>query len=135
MDNEEVWFNDYKSKQGNIGLGQAIAYYMSKGYMVALPVNDTQPYDLVVDKFDGKGLQRVSVKTTRYQTDNLAKSFVVKISSSSGMKRSYNPFDKQSCDLMFIYTISQEIWEIPSLDINSGTMITLNENLLKYKIK
>ena len=124
MDNEEVWFNDYKSKQGNIGLGQAIAYYMSKGYMVALPVNDTQPYDLVVDKFDGKGLQRVSVKTTRYQTDNLAKSFVVKISSSSGMKRSYNPFDKQSCDLMFIYTISQEIWEIPSLDINSGTMIT-----------
>ena len=135
MDNEEVWFNDYKSKQGNIGLGQAIAYYMSKGFMVALPVNDTQPYDLVVDKFDGKGLQRVSVKTTRYQTDNLAKSFVVKISSSSGMKRSYNPFDKQSCDLMFIYTISQEIWEIPSLDINSGTMITLNENLLKYKIK
>ena len=135
MNNEEVWFNDYKSKQGNIGLGQAIAYYMSKGYMVALPVNDTQPYDLVVDKFDGKGLQRVSVKTTRYQTDNLAKSFVVKISSSSGMKRSYNPFDKQSCDLMFIYTISQEIWEIPSLDINSGTMITLNENLLKYKIK
>lgn len=135
MDNEEVWFNDYKSKQGNIGLGQAIAYYMSKGYMVALPVNDTQPYDLVVDKFDGKGLQRVSVKTTRYQTDNLAKSFVVKISSSSGMKRSYNPFDKQSCDLMFIYTISQEIWEIPSLDINSGTMITLNENLSKYKIK
>ena len=135
MSNEEVWFNDYKSKQGNIGLGQAIAYYMSKGYMVALPVNDTQPYDLVVDKFDGKGLQRVSVKTTRYQTDNLAKSFVVKISSSSGMKRSYNPFDKQSCDLMFIYTISQEIWEIPSLDINSGTMITLNENLLKYKIK
>lgn len=135
MDNEEVWFNDYKSKQGNIGLGQAIAYYMSKGYMVALPVNDTQPYDLVVDKFDEKGLQRVSVKTTRYQTDNLAKSFVVKISSSSGMKRSYNPFNKQSCDLMFIYTINQEMWEIPSSNINSGTMITLNENLSKYKIK
>lgn len=135
MNNEEVWFNDYKSKQGNIGLGQAIAYYMSKGYMVALPINDTQPYDLVIDKFDGKGLQRVSVKTTRYQADNLAKSFVVKISSSSGMKRSYNPFNKQSCDLMFIYTINQEIWEIPSLNINSGTMITLNENLSKYKIK
>lgn len=135
MNNEEVWFNDYKSKQGNIGLGQAIAYYMSKGYIVALPINDTQPYDLVIDKFDGKGLQRVSVKTTRYQADNLAKSFVVKISSSSGMKRSYNPFNKQSCDLMFIYTINQEIWEIPSLNINSGTMITLNENLSKYKIK
>lgn len=135
MDNEEVWFNDYKSKQGNIGLGQAIAYYMSKGYMVALPVNDTQPYDLVIDKFDGKGLQRVSVKTTRHQADNLEKSFVVKISSSSGMKRSYNPFNKQSCDLMFIYTINQEMWEIPSSNINSGTMITLNENLSKYKIK
>ena len=135
MDNEEVWFNDYKSKQGNIGLGQAIAYYMSKGYMVALPVNDTQPYDLVIDKFDGKGLQRVSVKTTRHQADNLAKSFVVKISSSSGMKRSYNPFNKQSCDLIFIYTINQEMWEIPSSNINSGTMITLNENLSKYRIK
>lgn len=37
-------------EKGNSGLGIAIAYYSSKGYTVAIPLNDTQDYDLVVDK-------------------------------------------------------------------------------------
>lgn len=45
-----------------MGLGRAIAYYTANCIPVLLPLNDTQKYDLVVDK-DGK-LLRVSVKTT-----------------------------------------------------------------------
>lgn len=134
MDNQDIWFNDYKSKQGNIGLGQAIAYYMSKGYVVLLPINDTQPYDLVIDKLDGGGLQRVSVKTTRCKAKNLSQDFMVKISSSSGMKRSYKPFDVQSCDIMFVYSINQDMWEFPTSIIKSGTTITLNSLYDKYRI-
>ena len=46
------WTSEYKSHQGNIGLGRAIAYYTSKGVPVLIPLNDTQPYDLVVEKME-----------------------------------------------------------------------------------
>ena len=42
------WESNYKSHQGNVGLGRAIAYYTEKGYTVMLPLNDTQKYDLVI---------------------------------------------------------------------------------------
>ena len=44
-------FNSNKEK-GNTGLGIAIAYYTSNGYTVSIPLNDTQDYDLIVDKND-----------------------------------------------------------------------------------
>ena len=133
MSNEEVWFNDYKSKQGNIGLGQAIAYYMSKGYIVALPINDTQPYDLVVDKLDGNGLQRVSVKTTRFIE---RKSYVVQLGNTGGSSgnNKIRFFDNNTSDLIFIFSISQERWEIPSKHIEAKRSITLGEKYDKYRI-
>ena len=133
MDNEEVWFNDYKSKQGNIGLGQAIAYYMSKGYIVALPINDTQPYDLIVDKLDGNGLQRVSVKTTRFIE---IKSYVVQLGNTGGSSgnNKIRFFDNNTSDLIFIFSISQERWEIPSKHIEAKRSITLGEKYDKYRI-
>ena len=32
-------------EKGNTGLGIAIAYYTSNGYIVLIPLNDTQDYD------------------------------------------------------------------------------------------
>lgn len=134
--NKDVWFSEYKSKQGNIGLGQAIAYYMSHGYVVSIPINDTQPYDLVVDKSDGNGLQRVSVKTVRGHSKNLNKSFLCNLGNSGGAsgKSKIRYFDSKSCDIVFIYTFNNEIWEIPSKEISAKRQITLSQNYLKYKI-
>ena len=49
--------NSYKTsdsetnkEKGNTSLGVAIAYYSSNGYTVSIPLNDTQDYDLIVDK-------------------------------------------------------------------------------------
>lgn len=42
-------FNTNKEK-GNSGLGIAIAYFTTHGYTVSIPLNDTQDYDLVVEK-------------------------------------------------------------------------------------
>lgn len=42
----------YQSIQGNIGLGKAIEYFTSHGITVAIPLNDTQKYDLIAD-FNG----------------------------------------------------------------------------------
>ena len=42
-------FKTNKDK-GNTILRIAIAYYSSNGYIVSIPLNDTQNYDLIVDK-------------------------------------------------------------------------------------
>ncbi len=42
-------FNSNKEKQ-NIGLKIAIAYYTSNEYTVFIPLNETQDYNLLVDK-------------------------------------------------------------------------------------
>ena len=42
-------FSTNKEK-GNTSLGMAIGYYSSNGYTVSIPLNDTQDYDLIVDK-------------------------------------------------------------------------------------
>ncbi len=51
-------FNAKNSKkQGDIGLGAAIAYFTFKGFTVSIPLTDSQDYDLVVD--DGHKLSRI----------------------------------------------------------------------------
>ena len=40
-------------KQGDVGLGRAIAYFTSEGFTVCLPLTDNQDYDLVVEKENG----------------------------------------------------------------------------------
>ena len=35
--------------KGNIALGQAIAYFTQQGYVVNIPLNDSQWYDLIID--------------------------------------------------------------------------------------
>ena len=50
---------------GRIGLSMAINYFTYQGYTVSLPLNDTQWYDLVIEK-DGI-LQTVQCKATQTQ--------------------------------------------------------------------
>lgn len=50
-------------KQGEIGLGAAIAWFLGEGYGVSVPLCDNQPYDLIIDS-KADGLQKVQVKTS-----------------------------------------------------------------------
>lgn len=42
-------FNMNKQK-GNCGLAMAISYFVTKGYTTSIPLNDTQDYDLIIEK-------------------------------------------------------------------------------------
>lgn len=53
-------------EKGNTSLGIAIAYYASNWYTVSIPLNDTQDYDLIVDK--DCLLKKVQVKSTACKT-------------------------------------------------------------------
>ena len=56
--------------KGRAGLSLAIAYFGSNGYTVSLPINDTQWYDLIVEK-DGKILT-VQCKFTSSKTKEIS---------------------------------------------------------------
>jgi hypothetical protein len=47
-------------QKGDMALGKAIAYFLSHGYEVCLPIGDKRDYDLIIEK-NGK-LARVQVK-------------------------------------------------------------------------
>ena len=92
---------------GNSGLGIAIAiaiaiaYFSTNGYTVSIPLNDTQDYDLIIDK-DNR-LQRVQVKTTGCKTKY--GNYQVALKSCGGTKGStYKTVIDTNVDLLFIVT-------------------------------
>jgi hypothetical protein len=114
-----------------VGLGRAIAYYTTQCIPVLLPLNDTQKYDLAVEK-DGK-LQRVSVKTT--QGLNKSKThFEVQLKNCGGSsgKSTIRKFDNTSCDIVFVVTIEGIMYEIPSSEIKVSNSLTLTSEWDKY---
>ena len=127
------WTSNYKSHQGNVGLGRAIAYYTANCIPVMLPLNDTQKYDLVVDK-DGQ-LLRVSVKTTQSMNKNNTY-YVVQLKNCGGAsgKSKIRHFDNTTCDIVFIVTIEGIMYEIPSSLINVSGTLTLTEDWNPYMV-
>ncbi len=116
--------------QGNIGLADAIAYFVKHEYVVSIPLNDTQPYDLVIDK-DGK-LERVSVKTSTSKAGG--KSYKVKLSTSS-WGRNHKPLDKTKIDKLFVLTESEDRYVIPVSDLTGETEITLGKKYDNYIVR
>lgn len=110
----------YQSLQGNLGLSRAIHFFVSNGYCVSIPLNDTQGYDLVVEK-DGI-LQRVQVKTSRGLTDH--GSYAIQLRNTGGEDKTRKvPFDNKKQDLLFVYTADENIYLIPSLEISATNSI------------
>ena len=97
-----------------------------------LPLNDTQKYDLAVDK--DRKIQKVSVKTT--QCKNKADHYEVLLKNSGGSSGTskIRHFDKTSCDILFILTIEGSMYEIPSSEIDCKNSLTLTNKWDMYKV-
>ena len=125
----------YQSLQGNLGLSKAIHFFVSNGYCVSIPLNDTQGYDLVIEK-EGI-LLRVQVKTSRGLTDH--GSYTVQLRNTGGENHTRKvSFDNTKQDLLFIYTADENMYLIPSkeiLAINSICVRPLNSPYSKYLVK
>ena len=109
-------------KQGDVGLGLAIGYFVSKGYTISLPLTDSQEYDLVVDH---KFLDRVQVKTTSYK--NRSGNYYVSLTMKGGNKYSnkIKSFDKEKIDSILIIIGEGTYYWIPVRDIEANNSITL----------
>lgn len=123
----------YLALQGNIGLGKAIEYFTSHQISVALPLNDTQKYDLIAD-FNGR-LQRISVKTSRNCTQY--GTYVIQLRNCGGSsgKGIVRPFDKTSCDYIFALTGDDKLYLIPSERIEAVNSITVGKKYTEFQVE
>lgn len=123
-------------KQGDAGLGQAIAYFTMNGYDVALPLTDSADWDLIVE-INGE-LKRVQVKTSS-QVNKIGVA-VVNTKVSGGNKSGSNKpkmVQAQSWDLLFVYHfVTTKKYLIPKTEINSkGQMNIGSEKFTKYLVE
>ena len=96
--------------KGRAGLSLAIAYFGTNGYTVSLPMNDTQWYDLIVEK-DGV-FQTVQCKFTA--TENK----VIDFRSHGGTKGIvYGNLKDSPLDILFCADNEQNLFVIPMSDI------------------
>ena len=126
-----AWKSDYKSHQGNLELGRAIAYYTTNCIPVLIPLNDTQKYDIVIDK---DGLKRVSVKSTQYLLKSGNYEVLLKNCGGSSGQSKTRHFDNSTCDILFIVVANGDMYEIPSSEIAVKSALTLTDKWDKYKV-
>lgn len=122
---------DINKDKGRAGLAAAIQYYTFQGHTVSIPLNDTQYYDLIVDK-DGQ-LCKIQVKATgqksRYGWP------IVSVKSCGGTKGTpYQYLKDTDIDFLFVLTGDQQMYEIPKSEITASTSLNLGPDRQKYRI-
>ena len=123
-------FNTNKEK-GNSSLGIAIAYYASNGYIVSIPLNDTQDYDLIVDK--DNLLKKIQVKSSSCKTKY--GNYQVALKSCGGTKgKTYKTIIETNVDEVFILLENLEKYIIPIEKIKNKSTITICNKYKKYKV-
>jgi hypothetical protein len=117
-------------KQGDVGMGIAIAYFTVQGYTVCIPLTDSQSYDLVVD-FDRK-LQRVQVKTTyclsRYNR------YKVDLRTTGDRTGTFKKFDIENIDYLFVVTETNQQYLIPTSMLRGTSSIELGSYYNQFQI-
>jgi len=121
-----------KSK-GDIGVGQAIAYYTLNDIEVLLPIGDKKPYDLVIDR-DGK-LSKVQVKYTSFKSKYGNFRADLRITGGNQSFTSSKKYVAGDFDFCFIYTSVGEAYEVPFDSLSEKKVsITLSSKYEKYKL-
>ena len=124
-----MYFSTNKEK-GRSSLGIAIGYFSINGYTVSVPLNDTQDYDLVIEK-DGK-LETVQVKSTDCKTKYGV--YQVALKSCGGTKgKTYKTVVNTKVDKLVVITKELNIYIIPIKDIKNKSTLNLCSKYDVYK--
>ena len=108
-----------RKQTGRIGLSMAINYFTCKGYTISIPLNDTQWYDLIIEK-DGK-FETVQCKATQTQSGK------IDFRSTGGTKGTIydNLLNHSELDWLFCVNKDLNMWLIPIKDITTTKQVTL----------
>lgn len=96
--------------KGRAGLSLAIAYYGTQGYTISLPLNDTQWYDLIIEK--DNIFQTVQCKFTASANNSIS------LRSTGGTDGSvYDILLKHPIDILFCADKDMNMYSIPVQDL------------------
>jgi len=119
-------------------LGDAIQWFLRRGYVVSLPVAVTF-YDFVVES--EQGLQRAQIKTTnRKEKSNRwivgigRKKYNAQAVPNAGGKTKQVPYTADEIDLFFIRTGSGEIYLIPLAAVAGKTTLVLDRKYADFLV-
>ena len=119
-------------QQGDVGLGQAIAYFTLQGYTVSIPLNDSQEYDLIVD--DNKKISRVQVKTTFHKK----KSGIYEVGlRTCGGNQSFNTikyFNHSKVEILFVVCENGDMYCIPTDAFQAKNAISLGSKYSQFLV-
>ena len=120
---------DNNKNIGNSSLGLAIAFFSSHGYVVSIPLNDTQDYDLIVEKHNK--LYRVQVKGTTFKTKYGV--YQVALKSCGGTKgKLYKTVKDTNVELLFVVTDSLNYYLIPINKVKNRYTLNLGKEYQQY---
>jgi hypothetical protein len=124
-------FDEVKNSnlQGTIGLSVCITYMTMRNWIVSIPLNDSQPYDLVFD--DGKGLFKVQVKTS----NRISKSGHYMVTLRTCTYNFSKDFDPTQSDFLYILCGNGIQYMIPTGEVTARTGLTLGSGYDKYIVK
>ena len=101
------------------------------GYTVSIPLNDTQDYDLVVEK-ENK-FYSVQVKATSCKTKYGV--YQVPLKSCGGTKgKTYKTFVDTNVDYLFVLTSDKKMYLIAKDEIKNKTTLNISTKNKKYEV-
>ena len=122
---------DNNKNIGNSSLGIAIAYFSTRGYVVSIPLNDTQDYDLIVEL--NHVMYRVQVKGTTFKTKYGV--FQVSLKSCGGTKgKIYKTVRDTHVELLFVVTSRLEKYLIPIESLKNKSTLNLGQTYQRYLV-
>ena len=99
-----------RKQLGRLGMSYAIAYYTRVGYTISVPLNDTQWYDLIIEK-DGV-FQTVQCKATATMPSK------IDLRSTGGTNGGvYDIATNHPIDKLFCVDADGNLYDIPMKDI------------------
>jgi hypothetical protein len=132
---EAVGFRTFANprQQGNAGLGIAIAYLSRIGVQVAIPLTDTQRYDLIIVHDDR--MERVQVKTTtqrnpRYGHYRVSVHCIGRNNTGTVRRK----FDQGDYEWLFVVCGDACCYMIPSGAITAKTVFYLTSRYDAYML-
>lgn len=119
---------------GRIGLSMAINYFTIQGYTVSLPINDTQWYDLIVEK---NGIfETVQCKATMTEDDSID----FRSTGGTNGKEYDNLLNHKELTYLFCVNKDLNMWLIPVSELGNRRSIRLrtkpnsnNQGFQSYK--
>lgn len=106
--------------KGHAGIALAIAYFGANGYTVSVPLNDTQWYDLIIEK-DGV-FETVQCKATGSKTG------AINLNSAGGTKGAvYDSVLNHNTTWLFCIDEDKHLFKIPLQDVkDSGNIKSIS---------